>query len=65
LTPAAVSPLIEYVVDGRNRRVGEKINGILKQGFLCQRQLRIAAELDGAGSIVSRFVYDAKVNVPE
>ena len=57
--------LIEYLADGRNRRVGKKVNGILTQGFLYQGQLRIAAELDGTGAIVSRFVYGTKINVPE
>jgi RHS repeat-associated protein len=56
---------IEYVIDGRNRRIGKKINGTLVEGFLYDDQLRIAAELDGAGNVVSRFVYGAHVNVPE
>ena len=30
---------IEYVIDGRNRRVGKKVNGVLVQGFLYQDQL--------------------------
>ena len=56
---------IEYVADGRNRRVGKKVNGVLTQGFLYQSQLRIAAELDATGNVVSRFVYGTKINVPE
>ncbi len=35
------------------------------QAFLYQDQLRIAAELDGANNLVSRFVYGTKINVPE
>ena len=57
--------VIEYVVDGRGRRVGKKVNGTLVQGFLYNGQLRVVAELDGSGSVVSRFVYGDKVNVPE
>lgn len=57
--------LVEYVVDGRNRRVGKRISGILAQGFLYEGQLRIAAELDSIGAFVSRFVYGTKINVPE
>lgn len=30
---------IEYVVDGQNRRIGKKVNGVLTQGFLYQNQL--------------------------
>jgi RHS repeat-associated protein len=48
---------IAYLVDGLQRRVGKKVNGTLVQGFLYQDGLRPVAELDGAGSVVSRFVY--------
>ncbi len=56
---------IDYVIDARNRRVGKKINGTLTQGFLYGSQLNPVAELDGAGSVVSRFVYGTKGNVPD
>ena len=56
---------IDYVIDGRNRRVGRKENGVLKQGFLYQSQLQPIAELDGTNTVVSRFVYGVKANVPE
>jgi len=56
---------IEYVVDGASRRVGKSENGALVQGFLYSSTLRIAAELDGAGAVVSRFVYGTRINVPE
>lgn len=57
--------VIDYVVDGRNRRVAKKINGAITQKFLYQGQLRIAAELDATNAVLSRFVYGTKVNVPE
>jgi RHS repeat-associated protein len=56
---------IEYIIDGQNRRIGKKVNGVLTQGFLYGDQLRPIAELDGTGSIVARFVYGTKVNVPD
>ncbi len=56
---------IEYVIDGRNRRIGKKLNGVLVQGFLYGDELRPVAELDGSNAIVSRFVYGTKHNVPE
>jgi RHS repeat-associated protein len=56
---------IEYVIDGENRRIGKKVNGTLVQGFLYEDQLRVVAELDGAGAVVSRFVYATRVNAPE
>jgi RHS repeat-associated protein len=56
---------IDYVIDGRNRRIGKKVNGTLVQGFLYKDQLNPVAELDGAGNVVSRFVYGSKPNVPD
>ena len=56
---------IEYVIDGQNRRIGKKVNGVLTQGFLYGSQLRPAAELDGSGAVVSRFVYGTRINVPD
>jgi RHS repeat-associated protein len=55
---------LDYVLDGSFRRVGKRVNGTLVQGFLYQDALRPIAELDGAGSVVSRFVY-AGGDVPE
>ena len=57
--------VIEYVIDGQNRRIGRKINGTLVQAWLYQNQLNPVAELDGTGAIVSRFVYGSKANVPD
>jgi RHS repeat-associated protein len=59
------STVIEYVIDGQNRRIGRKVDGVLVQGFLYSGQLTPAAEVDGAGSVVSRFVYGTRVNVPD
>ncbi|MFA6054869.1 MAG: PKD domain-containing protein [Thermodesulfovibrionales bacterium] len=56
---------VDYVIDGRNRRVGKRVNGILVKGFLYENELRPVAELDGNGNIVSRFVYGMKTNVPD
>jgi RHS repeat-associated protein len=56
--------IIDYVIDGQNRRIGKKINGVLKQAFLYQDQLNPVAELDGSGNVVARFVYGEKGHVP-
>ncbi|MDG4554467.1 MAG: RHS repeat-associated core domain-containing protein [Candidatus Competibacter sp.] len=56
---------IAYLIDGKNRRVGKKVNGALVQGFLYQGWLQLAAELDSSGAIVSRFVYGKGINVPD
>ncbi|QLQ32438.1 MAG: hypothetical protein HZT40_13540 [Candidatus Thiothrix singaporensis] len=55
---------LDYLIDGQNRRIGKKVNGELKQGFLYQNQLNPIAELDGQGNVVARFVYADKGNVP-
>lgn len=57
--------VLTYEVDGRNRRVGKRINGALVQAFLYDGQLRPIAELDGTGAVVSQFVYAIGVNVPD
>jgi RHS repeat-associated protein len=57
--------VVEYLVDGQNRRVGKKVNGTLVKGFLYQSQLNPIAELDGSSNIISRFVYASKQNVPD
>ena len=56
---------IDYAIDGQNRRVGKKVNGVLVQAFLYQDQLEPVAELDGAGNLVSRFVYASRANTPD
>ncbi|MBK6514678.1 MAG: hypothetical protein IPG04_11280 [Polyangiaceae bacterium] len=56
--------LVEYLVDGRGRRVGKRVNGVLDRGWLWRGQLQPVAELDGAGNVVARFVYAGGVNVP-
>jgi RHS repeat-associated protein len=57
--------VIDYVLDGANRRVGKKVNGVLVQGFLFQTQLNPIAELGANGGLVSRFIYGTRSNVPD
>lgn len=57
--------VVEYVSDGMQRRVGRKVNGSLDRVWLYTDRLRIVAELDAAGAIVSRFVYASRANVPD
>ncbi|MBK8939709.1 MAG: RHS repeat-associated core domain-containing protein [Polyangiaceae bacterium] len=56
--------LVEYLVDGRGRRVGKRVNGVLERGWLWRGQLQPVAELDGTGNVVARFVLAGGVNVP-
>lgn len=57
--------VIDYLIDGQNRRIGKKVNGTLVQAFLYQGQLAPIAELDSTGAVVSRFVYANGMNVPD
>jgi RHS repeat-associated protein len=55
---------IEYLIDGRNRRIGKSIDGQRVQGLLYVNQLNPIAELDGAGNVVANFVYADRPHVP-
>ncbi len=57
---------IDYVIDGRNGRVGKKkLDGGLVRQWLYKDQLNPIAELDGGGNLVAQFVYASKSNVPD
>jgi RHS repeat-associated protein len=64
VTPPS-STVIDYLVDGQNRRVLKKVGGVAVKGFVYRDSLRPIAELDGAGNVVSRFVYGTGRNVPD
>ena len=49
--------VVDYLIDARNRRIGKRVDGILERAWLYDDQLRPGAELDGAGNVVSVFVY--------
>jgi len=56
---------IEYLIDGRNRRIGKKIEGVLVQRFLYLGGLSPLAELDAAGNVTTQYVYARGRNVPD
>ncbi len=49
----------------RQWSIGKQVNGTLVQGFLYQNKLNPVAELDGTGTVVSRFADASKGNVPD
>jgi RHS repeat-associated protein len=56
---------ISYVVDGLNRRIGKKVGGSLSEGFLYSGKLKVVAQLDSNGNVVSRFVYGTRISSPD
>ena len=56
---------IDYLADGLNERIGKKVGGTLVKAWLYDELRRVAAELDGTGALVSRFVYGTRSNVPD
>jgi RHS repeat-associated protein len=57
--------VIDYLVDGLDRRVGKRKNGVMVRRWLYGAGDRIVAELDGSGTLLSRFVYGSRSAVPE
>ncbi len=61
--------VIDYVIDTASRRVGKQITvgttTTFVQGFVYDDQLRCAAQVDSVGSVVARFVYASRDNVPD
>ena len=56
--------IIDYILDGQQRRIGKKINGALESGFLYQDDLNPVAQLDPGGTVIARFVYAERSHVP-
>ena len=52
--------ILEYLVDAQSRRVARKLNGAFTHKWVYEDQLRPVAELDGAGNLVSVFVYSTQ-----
>jgi RHS repeat-associated protein len=48
---------IDYTIDGQNRRVGKKVNGVLVEGWLYRNGLQPVAWLDGTGAVKAQFIY--------
>jgi RHS repeat-associated protein len=56
---------IDYAIDGLNRRVGKAMNGATVRQWLYRDNIRLAAGLDAAGQVDTRFVYATRPNVPD
>jgi RHS repeat-associated protein len=47
--------VIQYVIDGQNRRIARKLNGRITNKWLYAGQLTPIAELDSADNVIARF----------
>ncbi len=56
--------VIDYISDGNSRIIAKKINGVMVKQWLYKDNLNPIAELDDSGSIISRFVYGDRLNIP-
>ena len=61
----ASSDSVEYLIDGRNRRVGRKYGGVLTARWVYGNSLNVVGELDQSGALVKRFVYASRGHVPD
>jgi len=55
---------IEYVIDGRNRRVAKTVDGTVQYRLLYKDQLNPVAKVDADGNIDTLFMYGERSNVP-
>ena len=54
---------VDYIIDGRNRRIGKKIDGTLAESYLWNGQLRVVQETQGTHQLY--FGYASHLNVPD
>jgi YD repeat-containing protein len=47
---------IDYLVDSQNRRVAKKINGSVVKKWIYDEKLKPAAEFDGSGTLLARYL---------
>lgn len=57
--------VVDYMIDGQNRRVGKKVDSVMKRGWIYSDRHRPIAEVDGSGVVTTRFVYASRSNVPD
>ncbi|HSA32775.1 MAG TPA: RHS repeat-associated core domain-containing protein [bacterium] len=56
---------VNYVYDGRNRRIAKSVDGVVTERFIYFGQLRPAAKMNGDGTVAETYIYGTKANVPE
>ena len=56
---------IDYIIDGRGRRVARNVNAVRDRGWLYGDALNPLAELDDHGDLTKVFVYASQPHVPD
>jgi len=59
------SKVIDYDIDGKDRRIAKRIAGNVVTRYVWENQLRIAAELNSSNVVQKRFIYGTGINVPD
>jgi len=57
--------VVEYVIDGNDRRVGRKVGGNVTHRWLYHGPLTPIAQVDSQGQVVARYVYGSQDHVPD
>ncbi|MDD9938190.1 MAG: hypothetical protein OXT09_31560 [Myxococcales bacterium] len=57
--------VIDYEIDGQNRRVGKVVDGVVQWRLLYGDQLNPVARLDPAGNVEQVYVYGTRPHVPD
>ncbi len=65
VSPGTVNKSLSYRVDGQNRRVEKRVDGVPVQGWLYRNGLNPVAELDGTGALKHRYVHATQGHVPD
>jgi YD repeat-containing protein len=56
---------ITYVIDGRNRRIGKKVNGSLPESYVYEDDLKRVGWYDGTGALKGQFVFRRGAHAPD
>jgi RHS repeat-associated protein len=57
--------VVEYLIDGNDRRVGRTVNGNITHQWLYQGPLTPIAQVDNQGQVIARYVYGSQDQVPD
>jgi RHS repeat-associated protein len=57
--------LVEYMIDGRGRRVARKVDGVIVRQWLYRDGLKSVAELDSSGNILAKFIFASQDITPD